>query len=172
MNANPNPSAALLHLSDDDLDDLLLGTASAACTAHAAACELCAQRLQSFRAGIATFNQASIAWSQARSNTLSRDLSTHRPQPWLTLAAARSYAAALLVVAAVMLTAGIHHRALATSASQARVGHALGSDELASDNALLDAIDSEIYRPVPVPAGLDSEVSTRRTHPSSPQARN
>ena len=145
------------HLTDDALDDLLLDLAAPEAQAHAAVCPHCAQRLESAHASllgaVTPFNHATLAWSQARSNTLTRDLSTHQPRPALTLPALASYTAATLVAASVMLTAGLHHRALSPDATQ-QSASSVSADEIADDNAMLNAIDSELYRPVSIPAAL------------------
>ena len=151
------------HLDEDALDDILLDLAAPQALAHAATCPHCAHRLHSARASllgaVSPFNQASLAWSAARSNTLTRDLSTHQPRPALTLPALASYAAAALVAASVMLTAGLHHRDPSPQASY-QAASTISDDEVADDNAMLHAIDSELYRPVAIPAALAEDPQT------------
>lgn len=161
---------ATAHLSEETLDDILLDLAAPEALAHTAACPHCAARLESARASllgsVAPFNQATLAWSEARSNTLSRDLSTHQPRPTLTLPALASYAAAAIVAASVMLTAGLHHRALTREAAgqPTLTSPAISAEEIANDNAMLHAIDSELYRPVSISAALaeDPQAHLRR----------
>jgi len=146
------------HLSEDDLDEVLMGFGSAAASAHLAVCEPCEQRLSAFQTQMAQFNQASLAWSEARSNTISRDLSTHKPTPRLTLSAAWSSAAAFALVLAFGVTAGLQHAPAtleAANASTAQAGAAPDPQhEIDSDNAMLQAIDSEIATPQPTRFGL------------------
>ncbi len=145
------------HLDHDMLDEVLLGIAAPSVSAHLAVCSHCAERLQSFNSTVNLFNQATLAWSEAKSNTLTRDLSEHRPHPVLTLAAARSYIAAILVAVAVMLTAGVRHRTLDLEAANNPIiiaDSSFSGGEIAEDNAMLHAIDSELSRPDPLPAVL------------------
>ncbi len=47
------------HLTEDDLDEVLLGFAPAAALDHTAGCPDCQARLAAFRSQLAVFNQAS-----------------------------------------------------------------------------------------------------------------
>jgi hypothetical protein len=102
-----------LHLTEDELDEVLIsdgdthGTLSDASRAHLAGCDACQARLEAFTTSLAHFNQASMAWSEARSNTVTRDLSdvAARRSGWQvpnTLLATVS--AALLAAAGLMMT--------------------------------------------------------------------
>jgi len=149
------------HLSEDDLDEVLIGIASSEALTHIAECEPCEVRLTAFRSQMAVFNQASMAWSEVRSNTISRDLAAHKPTPRLTLSAAWSSAAALVVTFAFGLSM-VLHQAPATpvapnpsSSQTAAVTHPEHDQhEIASDNAMLAAIDSEMGTPQPAQFGL------------------
>ncbi|MDR3727338.1 MAG: hypothetical protein P4K86_09880 [Terracidiphilus sp.] len=54
------------HLSEEALDDVLIGLGSPESDAHLAECEACRSQLEQFRSGMRNFNQASLAWSDAR----------------------------------------------------------------------------------------------------------
>jgi hypothetical protein len=54
------------HLSEETLDDVLIGLGSTEAEAHLSSCELCRRRVEAFRTEVHSFNQASLAWSQAR----------------------------------------------------------------------------------------------------------
>jgi hypothetical protein len=54
------------HLSEEALDDVLIGLGSPESAAHLAECEVCRGKLEEFRSGVRVFNQASLAWSEAR----------------------------------------------------------------------------------------------------------
>ena len=65
MTAQPISSASA-HLSDEVLDDLLIGLVSAETQPHLAACELCRGKLEAFRLDLQTFNRASLLWSESK----------------------------------------------------------------------------------------------------------
>lgn len=68
------------HLSDDQIDDLLIGDLTAAPAAHLASCSLCADRVAEASDPIACFQNMTMAWSERRSATLPiPDLSQQRP---------------------------------------------------------------------------------------------
>lgn len=73
MNACPdiihNPSAAT-HLSDDQIDDYLIGDLAPAPAAHLATCSLCAARIAAAASSIDSLQALSTAWSERRSATL------------------------------------------------------------------------------------------------------
>jgi hypothetical protein len=55
------------HLSEEAFDDVLIGLGSAESEAHLAVCDVCRGHLKEFQSNLQTFNQASLAWSQATS---------------------------------------------------------------------------------------------------------
>ena len=157
------------HLSEDDLDEVLLGLASSQSTAHLAACEVCTERFTSFqnelKSQMDAFNQASMAWSEARSNTISRDLTHHKATPRLTLPKVWSAAAAMVLVATIGLHVSLDHRSAALEASNSKASATMSTSsdavhpehdqtELATDNAMLAAIDSEMGTPQPTQFGI------------------
>jgi hypothetical protein len=151
-----------LHLSDDALDDILIGDTTPAAQAHLAACETCRARLAPFEATLTHFNQATIAWAEAKSNTISRDLSTVQPAPRLAPTIAWSAAVAVLVTVGLAITSAIHPRgagldaqnkstpALVNAAAKTDPAHEQ-TQEIADDNAMLLAIDAAVNRPEPSP---------------------
>ena len=154
------------HLTDDQLDEVLLGIASQPATAHLAVCDPCTQRFVNFQAGLqaqmSAFNQASLAWSEARSNTISRDIRRHKSTPRVTLPAVWSAASALVLAAIFTVNAGLQRtpgslesaNTAATISSPDAVHPEHSQFELASDNAMLDAIDSEMGTPQPSQFGI------------------
>jgi hypothetical protein len=73
-------SAANLHLSDEQIDDHLIGDLAAEPAAHLAACAHCAQRASAAAAPIASFESVTMAWSERRSATLPiPELAAQRP---------------------------------------------------------------------------------------------
>ena len=173
------------HLTEDDFDDILIGAGSAAAATHLAACETCGLRLAAFetqfRSQMSLFNQASLAWSEARSNGISRDLAAHKPSFRVTPAGAWSTACALLLAVTFTVTSNLQRQAAtleaANTAAPAAVGMetaAVSPDQLASDNAMLAAIDSEMHAPRPAQLGLyeNADAPAQPAHPSEiPQVR-
>jgi hypothetical protein len=166
-------SQTILHLTEDQLDDLLLGEpVSADAQAHLAACELCRAQLAPFQSSVAAFNQATQAWSEAKSNTLNRDLSGLAPTPSHTgwILAGSSVAAAVVVGVALSHSAGLSSRPAPLTAAVAPVAtpahtavQPAATDrerEIAEDNAMLGAIDSAI-RPTAPPTSLYEETNLR-----------
>ncbi len=161
---------AVTHLSEDQLDEVLLGIALPAASAHLATCEPCTVRFTAFQselqAQMAAFNTASLAWSEARSNTISRDIARHKATLRLTMPAVWSGAAALVLAATFALHTSFQHGAgqLTESNSTASMTSAEAVHpehdqfELASDNAMLAAIDSEMGTPQPTQFGIYQNV--------------
>jgi hypothetical protein len=160
----------LKHLSEDDLDEILMGIASPDASAHLAECPPCAERLTAFESQLAVFNHASLAWSEARSNTLTRDISAHKATPRVTLTTVWGSAATLMVALAFGLSITLHPapatlEAANPSSSQPAIAVHPEHDqnELASDNAMLEAIDSEMGAPQPVQFEVNRNTRTSST---------
>jgi hypothetical protein len=81
LNFCSTQSAALLeHLSDDQIDDHLIGDLASEPSAHLAECAHCCERVALAAAPIASFDSVTMAWSERRSATLPiPDLSAQRP---------------------------------------------------------------------------------------------
>ena len=134
------------HLSDDTLDDLLLGLPNAYGHAHIMDCPPCAARLEEFRTAVALFNQASATWSEARSNTISREIIPRNN--WLGAVAGWSFGSVAVLVIALALTA---QRDAPSTTPGTAFDQTTRQQEIASDNEMLGAIDSEISHSVPSP---------------------
>ena len=148
-----SPILTAAHLSEDDLDDFLLGLASSDASGHVAACPACRERVNAFESQMSVFNQASRDWSEARSNTISRDLAAHRPGLRLTPAMWYSTAAAVLAVA-LSVSTNLHRTAVADTPVAPESVAAVASDDIDADNAMLAAISSETATPRPARFGL------------------
>jgi hypothetical protein len=158
-----------IHLSEEDLDDFLIGAPSAFAAAHVSACEPCGDRLTaaqtSFRGEMTAFNQATFAWSEARSNTIPRDLSAHRMTPRLTLNTIWATSAATVAALAFAVSAALHPFApaagpMAPAPAGAASAAPVQAEEIASDNAMLAAIATEIHTPRPARFGLYENTET------------
>jgi len=181
---NSQESFAAPHLTEDDFDDILIGAGSPEAAAHLAACEPCGQRLAAFetqfQAQMSVYNQASLAWSEARSNSISRDLAAHRPSFRVTPAGVWSTACALLLAVTFTVTANLQRQSATLEAANTPAAAAgmddqpVNADQLASDNAMLAAIDSEMHAPRPAQFGLyeNTDAPAQPVHSSAiPQVR-
>lgn len=54
------------HLTEEMLDDVLIGMATAEAEAHLAGCAACRKQVEEFRADMALLGQAALGWSEAR----------------------------------------------------------------------------------------------------------
>ncbi len=173
-----------LHLTEDEMDEALIGTASADRAAHLVSCALCAAKFAEFNSAMANFNQASSAWSEAKSNALTRDLHQHRTSFRITSSAIWSCASAMVIAVGLLLGLGIHQRADESAALQANVSWAqsqsqLSKDvsrgEIASDDAMLRQIDAAINNAEPSPEvlyGPATSADVTRQSSAQSQARN
>lgn len=59
-----------MHLTDEQMDDVLIGDASAEAAAHLKACPACAARMAAATMPMASFKAVSAAWSERRSATM------------------------------------------------------------------------------------------------------
>lgn len=139
------------HLSEDELDDVLIGMGSAEAEAHLAGCAVCAGRKAEFAEAVAGFNQATLAWSEAKSHTLTRDLTAEMGAG----AGARRFGLAAaagmcgVAVVAALLSHGVPRTSDAPAAAPAAAVDR--EREIAGDDAMLRDIDAALYRPDPSP---------------------
>jgi hypothetical protein len=161
------------HLTEDELDELLMGCAPSDSLAHVEHCALCAGQLAEFDSSLSAFNHAASAWSEAKSNALTRDLNLHRTPFRITARAAWSCASIVVLVAAASLGFGMHEHSAQIASQQIAVyqgnGHwnrspanpsvgfphaPCAQREIASDDAMLREIDSAINTAEPSPEEL------------------
>jgi hypothetical protein len=172
----------VLHLTEDQIDDALIGDLAAECAEHLAACEACRLRLIQAEAPLASFNDVSLAWSERRSATLPCPSPTafsagHARSLWATAAAA--------VIAFGVLVSAWHRPAGSDAVSQRQVPPALVAstgpvqdsvvdparareEQIARDNQLLEAIDRELADPPPGLAADYQPQAAARSHRSHP----
>jgi hypothetical protein len=161
MTTENNNSA---HLTEDELDEALLGMASANHSLHLASCPDCRAQLEQFHSTVALFSEASIGWSQARSNALNRDLKQHRTPFRFTAQTVWTSAATLVLLATITvgielrqhseasMAAKVEQRRIQSETNIARAANA--ENEIASDNAMLLQIDAAINNSEPSPQEL------------------
>jgi hypothetical protein len=162
-----------LHLSDSQIDDHLIGDSSPEIQSHLDSCELCAARLHSSLAPIASFETASLAWGERRSATMPmqrfalRELSWHQRLAW-----SASMAAAIAVGFAVPMAThqARMDRDQAFVPSTTVASTVQPEEQIAHDNQMLQAIDDQFAASQDAPAALGlvavSSSSTRSANSS------
>jgi anti-sigma factor RsiW len=155
--------ASTNHLSEEALDDVLIGLGTAEAHAHLAACPECRAHVATFRGDIALLNAASMAWSQSRrSQPLSREA---RPHPRLHAA---FIGWAVTVAALVFMAVGIWRHHPAAPPNHANTVQSLPTDseaQIQQDNQLLQAVNAAISPDDPSP--IDEYKILESPHPHS-----
>jgi hypothetical protein len=136
----PTPST---HLSEEALDDVLIGLGSPESEAHVVSCPECRAKLETFHFDMWLFNAASMAWSESKRSQTRR--TAHVGAGSRTRIAFLSWAAAtaLLLVAAF---ATWRHLSL-TPPNHANTVESKPVDyeaQIAQDNQLLQAVNAAI----------------------------
>jgi hypothetical protein len=139
----------VVHLTDAQFTDLLLGTIPPAVSAHLESCPHCAEEAQRVSGAIGSFAQQSRQWAERRvaarpAQTSARSVSLAwlrapiPPVAWI--------AATFLLVAGLGLAHRAHHRVLPpqTVAAVHPAPAVVAPATLKADNELLSAIDGEL----------------------------
>ena len=129
------------HLSEEALDDVLIGLGSPESHAHLAACAECRGQVEAFRSDVRLFNAASIAWSDSRPAREQRPALQRRPAK-IPFASWTAVAAALVIMAFAIW----HHRP-AVPPDHANTVQPQPVDteaQILQDNQLLQAVNAAI----------------------------
>jgi anti-sigma factor RsiW len=135
--------ASSTHLSEEALDDVLIGLGSPESEAHLAACLDCRGRVNAFRSDVALFNSASMAWTESR---LAQSRPTSRKTSHRTRLAFVSWAATAAAMAWLAIVV-LHHHGPVTPPSHATANVSQQADteaQIAQDNQLLQAVNAAI----------------------------
>ena len=170
---------ATMHLTQDQMDDVLMGDAAAEPAAHLATCTACRAQVTEFEASMASFQAVTLAWSERRSATLSSRLVGPVSPAWQRGASWAAAAAVLLVGIAVPLTrhemrgtqvvashgaapVGLSGQVASAKGQVRTVGHETAgvatakagspAAQIARDNQMLRTIDRELDASVQSPA--------------------
>ena len=172
-----------LHLSNDQIDDALLGDMAPEADRHLAACELCAARLAEARMPIDSFRTVTLAWSERRSATLPLQEFKMSAGPLRSAAVKRqpiwASAVAVLLALAVAVPVLRHETRLnGDESSQVPVAvstpvadQSASDDQISRDNQMLSAIDRDLAASTESPAALGlkpvrSHISNQPANPS------
>ena len=135
---------SMQHLTDEALNDLLIGMGSAESQSHLASCSLCRQKIEDFRAGIDILNETTLAWSENRSSRARKIVAV---RPWLNRIPLPVLGLAL--AAAILLTIDTpvwrHNRVDPVHQPVPVAAETQDTDEqIAQDNELLQAVNEAI----------------------------
>lgn len=137
------------HLTESALHDLLIGLGSDAALAHLATCSVCGEKVEAFRADMQLFNDASLAWSEARPMpAVATPARVAARQPLFTYL--RWAPLNFAVGTAVLLTAlGLPvwqhlHKPQPAPAMIATTGNQDTAEQIAQDNDLLRSVDAAL----------------------------
>lgn len=131
--------ASTKHLSEEELNDALIGLGSSASEAHLARCPECRMKVQEFHVDVDMFNQASMAWIEAKPAKRVRATSRVPALHMSSTIAGWALAAMLLAVAVAPIRHHPGSNSLQTGAQ------AQDSDtQITEDNELMQEVNAAI----------------------------
>jgi anti-sigma factor RsiW len=132
------------HLSDEALDDVLIGLGSEETETHLFSCPDCRARVAAFRADMSFFNSASIAWSESKKQRFR--WTPPRPTGFRIRVAFVSWAAVAVALLVMAVVIGRHGPpAQPNHAYHVEVAQPVDSEaQIAQDNQLLQAVNAAI----------------------------
>jgi hypothetical protein len=150
------------HLSEEAMNDVLIGLGSPESNAHLAACPACRNQMQEFQSDMRLFNQTSLAWSETRSATMPLPAPAQKSRIGIFAPVGLALAAALLV--AIGLLAWNHNpRSTQNFAAAPTPSQQDYEGQIAADNELMRSVDMALN------AGEESPISeyriVERPHP-------
>jgi len=179
--ANETMKISAEHLSETELESVLIGDAAPASTAHLAACGPCRTTLAEMEAPLAGFRAVTLAWSERRSATMPlRDLEAAQRRAALgwrqRFALSTGLAAALALGVAIPVlrhTPPTEPGRTPVAATDVAVSASSASpdEQISRDNLMLKAIDQELDSRAesPVSLGLQPATRSRQSYASEMQ---
>jgi len=134
------------HLSEEALDDVLIGLGSDQALGHLTRCPECRSKVGAFRSDIAHFNEATLAWSENRPQCAPAMRSTVTTFQFPFVATGWTAVFALLVVLAIPMWNRFHP----TPSNFLAVTPQITDDseaQIAHDNDLLQAVNAAVNPP-------------------------
>jgi hypothetical protein len=128
------------HLTEEALDDALIGLGSAESEAHLAVCPACRARVEEFRSDMKVFNDTTLAWSEARPVPSLQGAA--RPKAHLPVFAPVGWALAAVVLLLLCVSVWNHDQRSASHEGFASVATPEDSEtQIAQDNEMLRQVD-------------------------------
>ena len=128
------------HLSQEALDDVLIGLGPEEAHAHLAVCIECRAQVETFRGDITLFNAASMAWSKSRPQLPLRERHAARVP-----AAFVGWAVSAAAMAAMVFGIWHHKSPVPPSRANSVQSQPLDSEaQIVQDNQLLQAVNAAI----------------------------
>jgi hypothetical protein len=155
------------HLSEEALDDALIGLSSPETEAHLALCGVCRSQLESFHTEMQLFNETSMAWCEAR---------PARPFPAVSRSKKLSHAyyapLGWAMAATVFLAIGVpiwnHDRHTSPKYDAASVSMPQDTEaQIAQDNELMRSVDAAISTQEASPLSEYKPSKRPQTHETS-----
>ena len=132
---------AIIHLSEESLDDVLIGLGSPESHAHLAACAECQAQVEAFRGDMRLLNAASMAWSESR-RPQERIVAPQGARTWVPFGSWIAVCATVVVMAVAIWQ---HRPAPAPNHPTILQPQPADSDaQIAQDNQLLEAVNAAI----------------------------
>jgi hypothetical protein len=138
MSAQPST-----HLTEEALDDVLIGIGAPESEAHLASCSLCREKLTDFRTNVSAFNRASVAWSEAEA--MKRPVAAPKAAGiWHIVSPFEWALAALLFLSVGIPVWNREHRGAVPENAESLAESADSEVQIAQDNALMKSVDSAL----------------------------
>ncbi len=134
---------AMDHLSEEALNDTLIGMGSSTAELHLATCTLCRAKVEEFQADLGVWNSTTLAWSQVQAEQGER---IRIPAPHRRLSpAAVGWALAAVALLAMVIPVGRESGVFGTKHSAVAVAQQEDSQaQIAQDNELLKEVNAAI----------------------------
>lgn len=149
----------LSHLSDEQIDDHLIGDLAPEAATHLAGCSPCTRRVAEAEAMIANFRAVAMEWSDRRSATMPlQTAATHKPG-WVQRFAFGAATAALLAVGFTVSTISTVHTSARTQAASPAPVQAVAQVEAVSETEAMAHPRMSRVKPVSQTSADDKAIS-------------
>ena len=162
------------HLSQEALNDVLIGLASPESEAHLALCAHCRDQVHQFNSDLEIFNRTSLAWSEARPSAPLHLPSKSNVRKVMNSPLTWALATALLIMAGLSEWRSdlppFLHQPSATDSANSRSGSSDSEAQIAQDNELLRTVNVALNTSEKSPINefqlLEEPASRVRTRPA------